>query len=252
MSTDLAIRKVISIAVDEVGYLEKNSNKLLEDPKANVGRNNFTKYARDLDRLNFYNGPKNGYSWCAVFVDWCFVQAFGLQNTLKMTGQPIGGYGAGCAESVRYYKALGRFYQYNPQPGDQVFFKGSNGVVAHTGLVCKVAQGKITTVEGNTSGGDGVDANGGGVFAKVYTLSHPKILGYGRPKYDLVAEDFMTGKEIYDAVQEYLKKQPVPDWAKDEFQEAIDLGLTDGSNPCQLVPRYQAVIMAKRALKSKQ
>ena len=59
----------------------------------------------------------------------------------------------------------------------------------------------------------------------------------------------MTGKEIYDALQEYLAKQPVPDWAKVELQEAIALGITDGSNPMQLIPRYQAAIMTKRAVK---
>jgi hypothetical protein len=39
----------------------------------------------------------------------------------------------------------------------------------------------------------------------------------------------------------------VPEWAKTELQEAIDLGITDGTRPMQLIPRYQAAIMAKRA-----
>ena len=59
--------------------------------------------------------------------------------------------------------------------------------------------------------------------------------------------DTMTGKEIYDALQAYLAEQPVPNWAKAELQEAIDMGVTDGSNPMQLIPRYQAALMAKRA-----
>lgn len=41
----------------------------------------------------------------------------------------------------------------------------------------------------------------------------------------------------------------VPEWAKDEYQEAIDLGITDGSRPNDPVTRLEAAIMAKRAAK---
>lgn len=60
-------------------------------------------------------------------------------------------------------------------------------------------------------------------------------------------EDDMTGEEIYKRLQAYLAKQPLPDWAKDEFDEAVSMGITDGTRPLELVPRYQAAIMAKRA-----
>jgi hypothetical protein len=61
----------------------------------------------------------------------------------------------------------------------------------------------------------------------------------------------MSGEEIYNALQAYLAKQPLPEWAKAEIEEAKALGITDGKNPMQLIPRYQAAIMAKRALKNK-
>lgn len=57
----------------------------------------------------------------------------------------------------------------------------------------------------------------------------------------------MTGKEIYDALNDYLKTQPVPGWAKAELGEAVRLGITDGKDPMAPIPRYQAAIMAKRA-----
>ena len=60
-------------------------------------------------------------------------------------------------------------------------------------------------------------------------------------------DDDMTGEEIYKKLNEFLDAQPVPDWAKAELQEAIDTGITDGSSPMQMIPRYQAAIMAKRA-----
>ena len=249
MST--AVERLLSTAAAEVGYLEKKTNAQLNDKTANAGSANFTKYARDLDKLKFYNGPKNGFAWCAVFADWCFVEAFGLETALKMTGQTLGGYGAGCGESVRYYQAMGRFYRYNPRPGDQIFFADGKGGMAHTGLVERVSGGRVYTIEGNTSGASGVVANGGGVCRKSYPLSYSRIAGYGRPNYELMEEMTMTGKEIYDALQGYLKEQAVPDWAGEELEEAVKLGITDGSNPCQLVPRYQAAIMAMRALGKK-
>ncbi|MCD7860940.1 MAG: DUF1906 domain-containing protein [Oscillospiraceae bacterium] len=60
-------------------------------------------------------------------------------------------------------------------------------------------------------------------------------------------DDIMTGEEIYNTLNEYLVDMDAPDWAQDELQEAIDMGITDGTRPMQLIPRYQAAIMAKRA-----
>lgn len=63
--------ELIKIALAEVGYVEKASNKDLEDKTANAGSKNFNKYANDIDTNypDFYNGKKNGYDWCDVFVD---------------------------------------------------------------------------------------------------------------------------------------------------------------------------------------
>lgn len=61
----------------------------------------------------------------------------------------------------------------------------------------------------------------------------------------------MTGEEIYNELQNYLKEQKLPDWAVKELKEAEDLGITDGSLPMVFIPRYQAAIMAKRAAKTK-
>ena len=247
------IEKLLKTARAEIGYLEKASNAQLDGKTTNAGDKNYTKFARDLDKLGFYNGRKNGYAWCAVFCDWCMVQTFGLEMALKMTGQKLGGYGAGCTESVKYYKAMGRFYKYEPKPGDQIFFTQNNGQsFYHTGLVEKVKGGRVFTIEGNTSSASGVVENGGAVRDKSYSLGYIRIGGYGRPNYSLIQEDDdMTGKEIYDELQKYLATQPLPAWAKAELDEAIKMGITDGKNPMQMIPRYQAAIMVKRAVKGK-
>lgn len=181
-----AQEKVIAIAVNEDGYLEKKSNSNLDSPSANAGSANYTKYARDLDNLGVYNGPKNGYAWCDVFVDWCFVQAFGLELALRMTFQAKGGYGAGCTESARYYKERDAFHKTSPKVGDQIFFTNDGGnTMYHTGLVIKVDTKKVYTIEGNTSSAAGVVANGGCVRQKSYSLTYNQIGGYGTPDYSL-------------------------------------------------------------------
>ena len=69
-----ARQRLLATAIAEVGYLEKKTNKNLDSKTANAGYNNYTKYARDLDAISgFYNGKKQGYAWCDMFVDWCFV-----------------------------------------------------------------------------------------------------------------------------------------------------------------------------------
>lgn len=178
--------KVIEVAEAEVGYLEKASNKYLDDKTKNAGYSNFTKYARDLDSIkNFYNGKKNGFPWCDVFVDWCFVKAYGAETAKKMLYQPNSSLGAGCQYSANYFKAAGKFYAY-PQVGDQIFF-ASGGEAYHTGLVYKVTNTTVYTIEGNTSGANGVVDNGGGVFKKSYSKTYYAIYGYGRPNYALVS-----------------------------------------------------------------
>lgn len=176
--------KLIAIAEAEVGYLEKKSNADLDSKTGNAGSKNYTKYARDLHKAGYYNGNKNGYSWCEVFVDWCHWIASGkdaklAQEVISQTGL----YGAGCTWSANCYRNAGRFFT-TPKVGDQIYF-GVKGDESHTGIVYKVDGTKVYTIEGNTSGASGVISNGGGVCKKSYSLSYDKIVGYGRPKYDV-------------------------------------------------------------------
>ncbi len=171
-----AAEKLISIAMQEVGYLEKKSNSQLDSKTANAGSNNYTKYARDL------YPSLQGQAWCDMFVDWCFVQAFGQVAARQLIG---GGFSAYTPTSAQYYKNLGRYFKGDPQPGDQIFFKNSQRI-CHTGIVVKATNAKVYTIEGNTSGASGVMANGGGVCQKEYPVNAAGIDGYGRPDWKLV------------------------------------------------------------------
>lgn len=176
---------VIKIARAEVGYKEKETASQLDSATANAGDENFTKYARDLDKVtDFYNGRKQGCSWCDIFVDWCFYKAYGLSKARKLLCQPTKSLGAGCKYSMQYYRSKKQFYT-TPEVGDQIFFSGSGGGASHTGLVYKVTGSYVYTVEGNTSTTSGVVDNGGCVAEKKYSIKNSRILGYGRPKYDI-------------------------------------------------------------------
>ena len=60
----------------------------------------------------------------------------------------------------------------------------------------------------------------------------------------------MSDREIYEAVQRYATSRPLPTWAADELGETQEMGITDGTDPMRLIPRYQAAIMAKRAVQA--
>ena len=171
--------RLIAIAEDEIGYLEKKSNSNLDDKTANAGYNNWTKYARDLYQAGYYNGNKNGYAWCDCFVDWLFLQLCnGDATKAEWIICQTGDYGAGCGYSMRYYKNQGRFYT-SPKPGDQIFF-GTASNVEHTGIVYKVDISKVYTIEGNTA-----DM----VAVRKYRIDDPRIMGYG-------VLDWMTNGEM--------------------------------------------------------
>ena len=153
---DKAIEKVILVAKNEIGYLEKKSNSQLDSKTANAGSNNHTKYWRDI------KPSYQGQPWCACFVSWCFMKAFGLETARKLLKH----------WPYVYCPTMSGLFTLNANPkvGDIVIFK-HNGTFTHTGLVTAVVGDRFYTIEGNTSGASGIIANGGGVCAKSYLNS---------------------------------------------------------------------------------
>lgn len=215
------VQDVIQIAQNELGVTEYPAN-------SNRVKYNDWYYGRNV------SGPS--YPWCCVWVCWIFDHA----------GMPLPHKTASCSDMLSWY----RKYQpervvTDPKRGDIIIYN-----FGHTGIVESVAASTITAIEGNTSAGStGSQSNGGGVFRR--TRSKALVEAYIRPFDNLDKEKDMTGKEIYDALNDYLKKQPVPSWAKAELGEAVSMGITDGKEPMALIPRYQAAIMAKRAIEKK-
>ena len=208
MTVEQAKQKVLDLARSEIGYHEKASNNQLNDKTANSGGANYTKYAEYLDSFaGFYNGPKNGYAWCDVFVDYLFVKCFGDDIGRRMLCQPLNSAGAGCLYSAQYYRGAGRWHQKDPQPGDQIFFSYSSGEYSHTGIVEEVSGSTVTTIEGNTSDQ---------VARKTYDINDWGIVGYGTPDWKL-AEDWVVvvNGQIVNSSE----------WAKDESVASSESGL---------------------------
>lgn len=170
---DKAIEKVILIAKNEIGYLEKKSNSQLDSKTANAGSSNYTKYWRDI------KPSYQGQPWCAAFVSWCFMEAFGQEKAKKLLKH----------WPYVYCPTLGNLFTRNANPkiGDIVIFY-HNGTFTHTGIVTAVIGDRFYTIEGNTSGASGIIANGGGVCAKSYLNSQMPGTKFCTPDWSIVVE----------------------------------------------------------------
>ena len=184
----------------------------------------------------------DGNPWCMMFIMWCFSQA-GAQLPRKT---------AGCGELMRAAQTAGCWVTAGFQPGDVVIydFSGQRKTTQHCGIVeMELPDYGVQAIEGNTSERGSQD-NIGMVCRKNRMQKY--IIGAVRPQFEAEKkENIMAGKEIYDALQDYLKTQKVPAGVQAEYQEAVRRGITDGTNPCQLVPRWQAALMALREAEKK-
>lgn len=211
------VEDVLRIARGEIGYLEKASNYDLDSKAGNPGCNNYTKYARDLWEASphFYQGSKQGAPWCTTFYDWCLYRASGNDSTETQRAKYYTGpYGAGCKYAAMYYKNANAWYN-DPKPGDQIFF-GHNGEFEHTGLVEKVGDGFVSTIEGNVDNA---------VKAKIYNLNDPYIIGYGRPDY-----------YAFSPVQIPFVDVPSDAWYHDAVAWAYQKGITAGTDSTHFSP----------------
>ncbi len=115
--------------------------------------------------------------WCTCFVSWCADQCGYIETGV------IPKY-AGCVNGVNWFKDRGQWADNDiePAPGMIIFFdwdnKGSSGPQDgesdHTGIVERVEDGIVYTVEGNS--GDSCRENH-------YAVGYYEILGYGIPAY---------------------------------------------------------------------
>lgn len=213
-----AIDKLIQIAKNEVGYLEKASNSQLDSKTANAGENNYTKYWRDI------KPDYQGQPWCAAFVSWCMMKAFGLDTAKKLLKHWPYVY---CLTMADLFTLNS-----NPKAGDIVIFK-HNGEFTHTGIVIKVSGNRFWTVEGNTSGGSTIIANGGGVCQKSYYNSNLPGTKFCTPNYSLVKNTASTSDS------DVVKKQNTRAYIAQIKKDTKCYTKSNKNSPSKLFPKLK-------------
>lgn len=184
---------VIEEALKWEGYLEKagtGTDAQLQNKTWNPGSANITWFWRWHSRMSTLSGLQGG-AWCDGFVDFVHGVVAGVEKAAKS----LNGFSGYTPDSAARYKAAGRWISKTgtPRRGDQIFFEGwvsSEGQhrIKHTGIVERVSDTYVYTIEGNTSSKEGIVANGGCVRRKSYPRNYSGIAGYGRPLYDETAE----------------------------------------------------------------
>ena len=114
--------------------------------------------------------------WCACFVSWC-------ANECGYIDAGVIPKFAGCINGVNWFKERGQWADNSaePTPGMIIFFDwdkeetgGPDGLSDHVGIVEKVENGRVYTIEGNS---------GDSCRQRSYPLGYYQILGYGIPAY---------------------------------------------------------------------
>jgi len=116
--------------------------------------------------------------WCACFVSWC-------ANECGYIDIGVIPKFAGCVNGVNWFKQRGQWADgsFEPAPGMIIFFDWDSpngesgpqdGLSDHVGIVEKVENGRVYTIEGNTSDS---------CARRSYPVGYYEILGYGIPAY---------------------------------------------------------------------
>lgn len=132
MTKNEAIQKVLTIAENEVGYLEKKNGNSLDRKTANAGSANYTKYGYEMHNL-YPKVMDYPAAWCCAFVSWILYKAFGMEKAKQLMCGDIDDYTVAAAAR---YKNKKRYFK-TPEIGDQIFFKNALRI-CHTGIVYKV------------------------------------------------------------------------------------------------------------------
>ena len=112
--------------------------------------------------------------WCACFVSWCADKCGYISSGII----PMF---SGCINGVDWFKGRGQWIgnSFEPSPGMIIFFDwddeeggGLDGGADHVGIVERVENGRVYTIEGNTADS---------CRERSYSLGHYEILGYGNP-----------------------------------------------------------------------
>ena len=216
-------------------------NDILEIARSQIGTKESPAKSDNVKYNTAYYGREvsdGKHPWCAVFVWWVFREA----------GAPELYYGGG---ETAYCPTLMSFHKKQAvtdyRPGDIVFFNFSGKSSAGPVGICESWDGTyITTIDGNTGGAS--EDNGGAVMRR---RRHKKyIVGAYRPDYE--EEESVTYEQWLEYLERYRREAAAKKASMPELlAEAVELGLTDGSRPRDLMTREEGAIMARAAAKAR-
>lgn len=136
------VSKMVGYAYAEVGYKEKASNSQLDNPTANAGKGNYTKYGA-------WYGLQD--EWCAMFVSWCANKA-GILTTNSTASYPYVFKHAYVPTMYNWYYSNGRILDASKNAakiGDIAFISIDGKNNEHVGIVAALTTNSITVIEGN-------------------------------------------------------------------------------------------------------
>jgi len=176
--------------------IQENITALVNKAKSQLGykephHNNYNKYAEWIDKTypptEWYNGRKNvGGDWCTIFVDWCFLDTFGITQATKILNRDSQ-YGKLAAVVQYMYRCLLAVDRVGKEPhvGDICFYHNDKytglAQLSHVGIVVKVEGDYIWVVEGNA--GPNSDSVYERKIRKNYDTKAWGIYGFGYPDY---------------------------------------------------------------------
>ena len=146
----------------QIFYDPDNTQLIVEVAASQIGNVGGEPYWR-------WYGFTEHVEWCACFVSWCANKCGYLDTVIPKF--------AGCSTGVQWFKARNQWADRSitPEPGMIIFFDWDRyGVPDHTGIVEKIENGYVYTIEGNTSDS---------CRRQQYTVGNPNIFGYGTPAY---------------------------------------------------------------------
>ena len=158
-----------------LGYTEKDNNATLEDDSV-VGNSDYTKfgYTIDTEYSSFYDCKRNAKPWSQLFVHYCLIEAFGLDQTLEVLKLDLKNDCYTADKMLEHYKENGMFGE-EPALGAQMFLKRTDGTIYDTtGFVVKVNADSVVVISGDT---------GDAVKELRYEFGSSNIAGYGYPLY---------------------------------------------------------------------
>ena len=147
-------KDLLAVARTQLGYIQNNRNFRIDGTGL---LNAYTRYG------DWYGAPYA--EWCAMFISFC----------LEYAGVPAAAVprDASCTNWHRVFYGMGAYEVadgYTPEPGDLMFFtEGDSMLLTHVGIVERVEDGVVTTIEGNV---------GGTVGRRTHSMTDSDVAGY--------------------------------------------------------------------------